>query len=128
MRIKYAGPFAAVELPTLGLVLEQGEEFDVDDDAGKNLLDQRDAYAPVSADAKEYVAALDSAAEAAAAVDEARTPEDLRADLNKQLKPEIEAVANGLGIDVESKTKAEIVDEIVAATFPTSGSNENEES
>jgi hypothetical protein len=37
MRLKYLGPFDAVEIPELGLTVERDEIIDVDDAIGKRL-------------------------------------------------------------------------------------------
>ena len=40
MKIRYLGPFDAVEIPTLGVTCEKGQEIEVDDEVGKNLGEQ----------------------------------------------------------------------------------------
>jgi hypothetical protein len=37
MRVKYVGPYDAVEVPELGLTIEQGEIVEVDDAIGKRM-------------------------------------------------------------------------------------------
>jgi hypothetical protein len=37
MRVKYVGPYESVDVPELGLTVENGEIIEVDDAAGKRL-------------------------------------------------------------------------------------------
>ncbi|HEY1174794.1 MAG TPA: hypothetical protein VGF17_01450 [Phytomonospora sp.] len=62
MRLRNTNPLGAVELPLIGRVLEAGEEFDIDDEHGKRLLEQDGNYekakaaSPASASAKKAAA------------------------------------------------------------------------
>ena len=40
MRIKYTGPFDAVEVPALGLIVDRGKSLEVDDEIGESLCSQ----------------------------------------------------------------------------------------
>lgn len=42
MRVTYSGPFEAVEVPALGVVIERGSATEVPDDIGKSLCKQND--------------------------------------------------------------------------------------
>ena len=42
MRVKYVGPYDAVDIPELGLVVEQGEIIEVDDAVGKRMAASTD--------------------------------------------------------------------------------------
>lgn len=42
MRVKYVGPYDAVDVPELGLVVEQGEIIEVDDAIGKRMAASTD--------------------------------------------------------------------------------------
>lgn len=52
MRVKYVGPFAAVEVPDADLLVERGETVEVDDAVGARLVEQADNWQPVKAAAK----------------------------------------------------------------------------
>lgn len=49
MRLKNTNPLGEVELPLIGRVLAAGEEFDVDDEHGRRLLEQAGNYEKVTA-------------------------------------------------------------------------------
>jgi hypothetical protein len=42
VRVKYVGPYDAVDIPELGLVVEHGEIIDVDDAIGKRMAASTD--------------------------------------------------------------------------------------
>lgn len=48
MRIRYKGPFDAVEIAATGQVVARGQTADVDADTAKALLEQADTWARVS--------------------------------------------------------------------------------
>lgn len=50
MRLRNTNPLGDVDLPLLGRVVAAGEEFEVDDEQGKALLEQVGNYEPTDAD------------------------------------------------------------------------------
>lgn len=52
MKLRNVSPLGHLDLPLIGRVLEPGEEFEVDDDTGKALLEQVGNYEQVKEKAK----------------------------------------------------------------------------
>lgn len=44
MRITYIGPDAYREIPAAGVICQQGETVEVDDELGRSLLEQTDQW------------------------------------------------------------------------------------
>lgn len=114
-QLTYIGPFDEVELPDHGLVLQQGETFEVDEDVALSLLTQVSNFEPADTHAHDLLESFTEEERASHAGEVYEAPVVDEAKLRSLKKDELIELADYLGVDL---TGASTNDDKVAAILP----------